>query len=311
MPQAHPVLAEVAGGHVAENDLVVALEFAERTRRAAFVHDLHVELGRAERRGERAVGLGIAADDEHAGIAADIHEAARLVVLRDRVAGDLDLDVVAVEAGVRERLGKGEQVLAGLELHLLLAEQLVVAEQAHGRGLRLVGVGEDLRLERLALLDVRGEAELLDRYVTAAGRAERHDVERDPERLGGNQRGHRVADVLVAVGKEDELLLARLGKCRRAEPDRTRDVGALAFDDGLDLLGFRDGRGGGFQRRVGAEDQEARLVGLLLVLGPGVRHFACLLLLGRRHGVRPVEHEEDVHALLRPFPLDAGDGADQ
>ena len=117
---------------------------------------------------------GVGRDDEDLGVAADDGKAGGAVVLRQRIAFDVHLHVVAVEAGLGQGLGKGEEVLAGGEFDLFFAEKLFVAKEPDGGRGGLVGLDEDFDLEGLALLELGRHLEFLHRDIVGDGHAHGH-----------------------------------------------------------------------------------------------------------------------------------------
>ena len=106
--QAHVVLANVAGGQIADEDGVVALCLGERGGEGVEAGQLHVQFGRAQGVCEVLILRRLEADNENARIAADIDEAGGFVVLRDLVADGFDGDGVCVKLGLIQLLVKGE-----------------------------------------------------------------------------------------------------------------------------------------------------------------------------------------------------------
>ena len=150
--QALAVGAEVAGRKVVDEDAVVTLHFGEIVREGVEAAQADLQRGRTAARWRGPVLFGFRGDDQDAGFAADGGEAGGAVVLRHRIIRGIHADVVAVETLFREGLREGIQVLARRELHLLLAQELLVAVEPHGRGLVALGLDEDLGFEGLVLL---------------------------------------------------------------------------------------------------------------------------------------------------------------
>ena len=107
-------------------------------------------------------------------ISANTGKAGGPVILRNQIARFASSrHIVAVKAGVGQGLGEGKEVFARGQLHLLFAEQLIIAIEAHGGGLRLVRLSEDLDLERLALFDAARQAKFLHRNIAPLRHAQR------------------------------------------------------------------------------------------------------------------------------------------
>ena len=113
---------------------------------------------------------------------------------------------------------------------------MVILKQPHRRALRLVGLGENLDLKRLALLDAAGQRELLHRSVPAPRDAQRNHVNRHAQGLRRDHRGKCITHIFVAIGQQHQPLLAGFGKRRRAKTNGRRDVRPLAGDHRLDFL---------------------------------------------------------------------------
>ena len=309
----HQAVAQIAGGDVAQKNGVVALQLGEGFGKLVHADDAHFEIRRAQGGGEVGVLRRIRRDEQDARITAHIHKRGGAVVLRQAVTRDLHLDRIGVELRIVERLRKGEEVLARLEFHLLLAEELFIAVKAQPALLLPVGLDEDLRLNRLPLLHPRGQAEALHGDIIAPRRAERDDVNGHAQWLRGENGVERIADVLVAVGEQDDPFLAGLRKRRRAEPDRARDVSPIRTDHGenLLLLGIDEIVDRGFQGGIAAKHEQPDAVVLLFIRRDALGVFESSLLLWGRHAVRAVEDEHDVHPFERLPPLQPGDGQDQ
>ena len=177
-------------------------------------------------------------------------------------------------------MGKGEQVLAGVQLNLLLAHEGFVEIEADGGLLGLVGLREYFHVEGLPLLDSGGHGEFSDRDVIAAAGAQRQNIERHAQREGGGDGGHGVAHVFVSVGEQDEAFLARFGHGGRAQANGAGDVGAVNADDGLDLAQIDLDVGTGLNGGFGAENQNAGGVGVFFGGGGLVDVGAGGILLG-------------------------------
>ena len=103
-----------------------------------------------------------------------------------------------------------------------------------------------------------------------------------------------------------EALLAGLRKRRGGQPNRRGQVRPFRADDRLDLLQVHRGVGRGLDAGFGAEDDDAGLVLLLLLLGDAVDVIPGGFLLRGGDAVRAVQREEHIHAFHRPQPLEAG-----
>ena len=259
--------------------------------------------------------LGIAGDDQHPRVAAHGGEGGGVVILRHRVARRLDLRVILVKPRLVQRLGKGEQILARRQFHLLFAQISFVQIQAHRARLRLVGLHHNFHVEGGSLLQPGGHAQFSHRHIAAPVGPQRHHVQRHAQRPRRRQRGKGVAHVLVAVGQQHQALLAGFGKRRRAQADGAGDVGPLRADHRLDFGQVNLRVGAGFNGRFASENKHAgQVVGFLF---PGrVNHiFAGQFLLVRRragrHAVRAVQQVENRHPFDGPFPLQTGHGQRQ
>ena len=185
--------------------------------------------------------------------------------------------------GVEVRLGdellEREDVDPALELDRL---RLLVAG---GRGAVVVGLLEDLErpagrlagadhdvdVDRLALLDVGGDRDLLDEDLAVVEVVDRQDVDLDAQRLGGQGLLEQVAAVLVAVGEHDDPPGGVLGEGRQRQLDGRAEVGVLGVDRALDAQQVELARGrGDLDPRLLAEDDDAGQV----VLPPLLRRLA-------------------------------------
>ncbi len=303
--QFHRLLAQVPGRQIADEDGVVALHLGQRARDPVQPGRPGLQPRGLQRANQRFVLVRLRRHHQHARVAADIDETAGPIVLRHVVPGRFDIDGVAIEAGFGERLREGKQVFARGELHLLLAQRLFIAIEAHGRSLRPVGLDEDFGLEGLSFLDAVGQSEFLHRHIVAALHSQRHDVQGHPQRARRQQRRQAVADVLVPVRKQHQSLLAGFRKRRRPEADRPGDVRSLRPHDRQDLrvvqVDFVVRRS--LERGFGAKNQQPNAVAFLLVRRGLVDIAAGRFLLRRRNAVGPIEQKENVHSLQRSPPL--------
>jgi hypothetical protein len=130
------------------------LQFGQRLRE--FVHHFDIQFAGLQGRRQFGVPGRIAGNDQHARIAAHGGEGGGVIVLRDGVAGRVQLHVVLVKARLGQGLGEGEKVFARVQLHLLFAQRAVVEIEADGGRLRLVGLGENFTSKVCPFLTVVG-----------------------------------------------------------------------------------------------------------------------------------------------------------
>src|SRR6185503_3868533 len=231
----------------------------------------------------------------------------RLVVLWNFIIGRLEINGVAVEPGVSERLREGEEILAGGEIDFLFAERLFIAIKPDRGRPGFVRLHENFYVEGLPLFDPAWHAELLDRNVIATLNAKRRHVDADAKRARCGCGVKGVSDIFIAIGKEDEPLLASLRKRRGAEPNGGGQIGALGADHSVDLLQIdfivRRRLNGGFR----AENQYACFVFFLFAGSDLVDVSARRFLLRGWDAVRAIQKEEYVHSFLRLEPLQARD----
>ncbi len=111
----HLVARHLQRGHVAEHEQVEALQFAQRARQPGGAARFHVDLGLAQRPGERRGLRFVALDEQHARVAAERDRGPGAVVFQAGVGGGENFDLVGGETVARAQVGKGDVVAAGLE----------------------------------------------------------------------------------------------------------------------------------------------------------------------------------------------------
>ena len=269
-------LGERVLGDVAEDHGVERLELAEVVgeRVAPLVaaaadaggdQDLDLQLLLAEGPDQLGVLAPGPLDQEDLRRAPGVGEPGGHVVDRPAVARALlgdELGGEGVEARLGDELLEREDVHAPAEVdrHRLLVAGGgdapvvgVLLEDLQGPPGRLAGPDDDVDVDRLALLDVGGQRDLLDQDFLVVEVVDRQDVDLDAQLLGGEGLLDGVAAVLVAVGDEDDPPGGVLGEGGQGELDGAAEVGVLAVDGVLDpqASGWPRSAAGG-PRRLGS-----------------------------------------------------------
>ena len=182
-------------------------------------------------------------------------------------------------------------------------------EDLEGPARRLAGADHDVDVDRLPLLDVGRNRDLLDQDFAVVEVLDRQDVDLHAQRLGGQGLLEQVAAVFVAVGEHDDPPGRVLGKRRQRQLDRRAEVGVLGVDRALDAQQVELARGGGdLDPRLLAEDHHAGQV----VLAPFLRRLGHVverrLLLLAGDAVGGVEQEHRRQAVGAPDRLELGQG---
>ena len=172
-------------------------------------------------------------DQEDLGLAPGVGEPLGDVVDRPAIAAPLlgnELGGERVKVRFGDELPEREDVDAALQLdrlRLLVADgrrPVVVGllENLERSPRRLAGADHDVDVDRLALLDVGGNRDLLDQDLAVVEVLERQDVDLHAQRLGGQGLLEEVAAVLVAVGEHDDAPGRVVGKRRQRQLDAPR-----------------------------------------------------------------------------------------
>ncbi len=267
--------------------------------------DADLQLRGLQGRHQRAVQLRVIGDHQQPRFAAHGGKREGAVILRQRIARRFHPRLVVIKTGRGEGLRKRKQILARRQFHRLLAQELLVAIQPHRRRAGSVRLHKNFCLEGLALLELRRQLQSLNGNVVGAGHAEGNHVYCHALRTSGPHRVDRVADVLVAIRKQDQPFLAGFGKGGGAELDGGGEIGALRIDHRLNLREIERHVGQPVNARLRAEDDDPGLVRQRLWPDqPGDELARRLLLLGR-DAIRAIEEEKNVHAFDRTPPLPA------
>ena len=221
----HPRLAERRRRHVGQHDGVECIERLRVRRHGLGRRDLHRESIRRERLPEVLSGVGRALDDEHARTRLHADRRHEAVVVGERVARGRDLGGERRRALLRDAHRERDDVLAGHERDLALAEHARTAEQFHARtpgGLRLHADGH---AGRFVTAQFGRQIDARDPRIAPGTHERRH---REHAHAAGTQaveRAPRVAARRIAVGHQDDAL-----QCVRFEGagdgfERALDVG--------------------------------------------------------------------------------------
>ena len=241
------------------------------------------------------------------GLPAHHGEADRAVVLLDDVALDLDERLVDVDPRLLERLAVRQDVLPGVEAHHLRAEELAVPVERQPAARLLDRGDDDLRVERLAELDLVRQEQLLDDDLLG---------EREPDRASSRSGCPRPwppgRPPPPCRRSRDRPRGGRCGSPRRAAARPGRAGSPARCSSPARRRRLRTGEGRRRAERLGElrvrpERDEPRAVAGLHALerrrGPPVGGLAR----GEAHAVGHVEHEEDVLPVQPPGELRLGE----
>ena len=175
---------------------------------------------------------------------------------------------------------------------------------------RLAGADHDVDVDRLALLDVGRDRDLLDQDLAVVEVLDRQDVDLHAQRLGGQAPARsRLPRFSLPSESDDDPPGRVLGKRRQGQLDGRAQVGVLGVDRALDAqqVELAGGRGD-LDPRLLAEDHHAGQV-VLPPLLRGLGHVVerrLLLLAG--DAVGDVEQEDRRQAVGAPHRLQLGQG---
>ena len=237
---------------------------------------------------------------------------------------------VLVGGGSVDRVSDRQHGLAGRQFDRLFEQQRFLAVDdllhpqptADGRVsvavlgcLRCVRLHDHAGFERRALTDLRRQIDLFDQHLRGGVDRDRDDIDADA-RVGQSRRGPSgAAEILVAVGDDDDPPSGPLGHRRQCQIEGVFQVGRVAS---IDALQTPDGRDVVVQRRnldrgVASEHDHA---GLIVAFDVAVSSnvaadvFEHRVAAFGRDAVRLIQHVHDGCPVVGTDDPDAGEGED-
>ena len=223
----HLPLRHRRGRHVRDHEQFVVLQVGELVgdalRRARVDDDPFLLQRPAEVLGQ----FGVALDQQHARLAGAEDEALRGVVVLEFVLEAFYADGVFGQSLVDDRLLEAEMVLAFLDLDLLADDLVGAAEDFDLPLVIVIGIDDDVHVERLAFTDLRGHLHVRDLHFKIGARRQRNGGDRHAAAQSGFQ---TIAASLVAVAEQDDV--GHIGRRNRRGRylDGRGDVGAFGFE---------------------------------------------------------------------------------
>ena len=225
----HLLLRERRRRDVGENQQFVVLQIGQCLGHPLRRADVGLDAFVFERVGQFPDQAGIAFDDQHARLPAGEDEAGLGVVVEQRVGLQFgDADGERGEAFALDRLLEPEPVLPLDELAALADHLVIAAIDFEEPFVVVIGMDDDLDVERLAFADLGRDADLGDLHFRLGAGRQRNGRDGHAAADGGLQ---GIAGGFVAVGEQHDVRDVAGREIRGGGFDRGGDVGPLARID--------------------------------------------------------------------------------